>query len=59
MKIKHIKSGKERTVTTAQWNQIVANGFASDFKVLESANPPKEVSEALKTKEEAGSGKAG
>ncbi len=48
MKVQHIKSGQEQIVTKEQWDQIVANGFKSDFRVLESPKPPEEVSKALK-----------
>lgn len=56
MRIKHLASEQESTVTPEEWETIQKNGFAIDFKVLDS-KPPEEVEKALKLKsEKAGSG---
>lgn len=52
MKVRHIKSGNEEVITKEQWETIVANGFQSDFQVLEGHKPPAEVAQAIKTKAE-------
>ncbi len=48
MKVKHIKSGQEETITKEAWAAIVENGHASEFQILDEAPMPKEVSDRIK-----------
>jgi hypothetical protein len=52
MRIQHIRSGQEETITKEQWDLIVKNGFQSDFKVLDNLKPSAEVTKALKDAKE-------
>jgi len=47
MQVKSKRTGNVKTISAQRWDQIVANGFASEFEVLTDAPMPEEVAAAL------------
>ena len=46
-KVLHIRSGKTETVAQEQWDQIVANGNDTEFRIVEEQPVPAEVAAKL------------
>lgn len=54
MQVKSKKTGNVKTVSAKDWQQIVDNGFASEFEVLPEAKIPDEVAAAISGNTEEG-----
>ncbi len=49
MRVRSKRSGQEETITAERWKRIQANGFASEFEVLQDHPVPPEVVERLES----------